>query len=95
MTKTWDNPGIKAELARRGWSLTSLALNRGLSENACRRALTQSNLAGAQAIAWALGVSVQELFPGRYLRQLRQTATPPPSSTSPKCAVGADSDLAA
>lgn len=96
MTKTWDNPGIKAEVERRGYTLTSLARSRGLSENACRRALSSSCLPGAQAIADLLGVRVEELFPGRYLRQHRtQSATPMPSATSPKCTVSADMGEAA
>lgn len=95
MTKTWDNPGIKAEVERRGYTLTSLAVSRGLSENACRRALSSSCLPGAQAIAELLGVKVEELFPGRYLRQRRNTATPATPPTSPKCGLPADTGVAA
>ena len=95
MTKTWDNPGIKAEVERRGYTLTSLAKSRGLSENACRRALSSSCLPGAQAIADLLGVKVEELFPGRYLRQHRHTATPATPPTSPKCGLTADTGVAA
>ncbi len=95
MTKTWDNPGIKAEVERRGHTLTSLARSRGLSENACRRALSSSCLPGAQAIAELLEVRVEELFPGRYLRQRRHTATQAGPTASPKCIGRSDTGVAA
>lgn len=95
MSKTWDNPAIKAELERRGYTLTKLALEKGLHESACRRALHSSCLPGAIAIADALGVPVQELFPGRYIRRRANTATPTPAPASPKCNDRADRERAA
>ncbi|MBR7518577.1 helix-turn-helix domain-containing protein, partial [Mycobacterium tuberculosis] len=49
--RKWDTHEIKAELNRKGWTLTRLALENGLHESACRRALSSSCLAGALVIA--------------------------------------------
>lgn len=95
MPKTWDNPAIKAELERRGHTLTGLAIANGLHESACRRALSSSCLPGAMAIAKALDVSVQELWPGRYIRRPRHTATADAPAASPKCVERADTVVAA
>lgn len=95
MKSKWDRHSIRAELNRRGFNLTRLALDHGLYESACRQALDGRSLAGAQVIARALETTVEELWPDRYLQRRSQTATPPPSSTSPKCAAPADSELAA
>lgn len=95
-TRVWDTHEIKAELARRGWTLTRLALENGLPENACRRALSASCLPGAEAIAAALGVSVQELFPGRYIKRRHgDTATGATLKASQKRAVRSDTEVAA
>ena len=95
MPRVWDNPAIKAELERRGYTLTGLALSRGLHESACRRALHSSCLPGAIAIAEALGVTVQELWPGRYIRRRAQIATTMAGKASPKCDVATDTNAAA
>lgn len=95
MSKKWDNPGIKAELERRGTNLTKLALESGLHESACRRALCSSNLAGAMAIANALGVTVQEIWPGRYIRRRRNPATGSGLDASPKYVGRPDRGVAA
>lgn len=95
MPKTWDTHEIKAELARRGYTLTGLALKNGLHESACRRALLGASHPGAMAIASALGVSVQELWPGRYIRRRRNPATAHGVDASPNCAVGTDRGAAA
>ena len=95
MAKTWDNHEIKAELARRGYTLTGLALENGLHESACRRALSSSCQSGAMVIAKTLGVTVQELWPGRYIRRRANTATPAGSSASPKCVDLSDTGRAA
>jgi Ner family transcriptional regulator len=93
--KEWDTHAIKAELARRGYTLTRLALDNGLHESACRRALSSSCLPGALVIAKTLGVTVQELFPGRYLRRPSNPATADIEKSSLKCAAGADRGAAA
>ncbi|MBT9292694.1 MULTISPECIES: helix-turn-helix domain-containing protein [Hyphomicrobiales] len=95
MSRKWDNHEIKAELARRGHTLTGLALDNGLHESACRRALWGTCQPGAMAIANALGVTVQELWPGRYIRRRRNPATPTGVDASPKCAGRADRGAAA
>lgn len=95
MTQKWDRHSIKAELARRGYTLTGLALEHGLHESACRRALHSTCLSGAQVIAKVLGVEVKDLFPDRYLQRRRQSATPTPSTASPKCASASDMGEAA
>jgi len=95
MSRKWDNHEIKAELARRGHTLTGLALDNGLHESACRRALWGTCQPGAMAIANALGVTVQELWPGRYIRRRRNPATASGVDASPKCAGRADRGAAA
>lgn len=55
-----------AEVRRRGSNLRRLALEAGLSEGACRKALAVSLPAGEAAIADFLGVTVHELWPDRY-----------------------------
>lgn len=95
MPQKWDRHSIKAELARRGYTLTGLALDHGLHESACRRALHSTCLSGAQVIAKVLGVPVEELWPDRYLQRRRHPATPPTSSASPKCTDIADTGVAA
>ncbi|MBL8575087.1 MAG: helix-turn-helix domain-containing protein [Hyphomicrobiaceae bacterium] len=95
MPKVWDNHEIKAELARRGYTLTGLAIDNGLFESACRRALTGSCKAGALVIAKTLGVSVQELWPGRYIQRPRNGATARASKASPKCGSSADTPAVA
>jgi len=91
----WDRHSIRAELARRGFTLTGLALDNGLYESACRQALDGRSKAGAQVIAKALGMTVQELWPDRYLKRPRHTATPATPPTSPKCGLTADTGVAA
>lgn len=95
MTQKWDRHSIKAELARRGYTLTSLALDNGLHESACRRALHSSCLPGAQVIAKVLGVPVQELWPDRYLQRRRHIATPVGPTASPNCVSTSDIEVAA
>ncbi len=62
----WDSLTIKIELMKRGSNLTQAALEAGLCSSACRRALTIHFPAGEKALAKALDVSVEELFPERY-----------------------------
>jgi Ner family transcriptional regulator len=62
----WDRHAIKAEVERLGLTLTSIALDRGLSESACRKALYGIGISGMEALSDALGVPMQELFPHRF-----------------------------
>ena len=93
--KSWDRHSIRAELNRRGYTLTGLARANGLYESACRQALDGRSQAGAQVIAKALGCTVQELWPDRYIQHRRESATPAPSAASPKCNDRADTGRAA
>lgn len=91
----WDRHSIRAELARRGFTLTGLARDNGLYESACRQALDGRSQAGAQVIAKALKTTVEELWPDRYLRRHRESDTPAGSTASPKCNDRADTERAA
>ncbi|MBK1625227.1 helix-turn-helix domain-containing protein [Afifella marina] len=64
----WDRFTIKAEVQRRGYTLTQVAQEAGLSESACRVALYGTSRAGAEALSAFLDVPVGDLFPGLYLR---------------------------
>ncbi len=69
MTKTktkWDQFAIKAEVHRRGLTLTGIARQANLYEGACRQGLLGNSQKGAQAIANALNVPFRELFPTQY-----------------------------
>ncbi len=62
----WDKHAIRAEVTRRGGTLTGIALTAGLNEGACRQALTRRHIAGERALARFLGVSPEKLWPERY-----------------------------
>ena len=62
----WDRHSIKAEIERRGATLTGLSRKAGLYDAACRQALGGGSYAGAQAISAFLGVPMKTLFPGFY-----------------------------
>lgn len=62
----WDRHAIKAELHRRGLTLSNLAVAAGLEPSACRVALLRRHRAGEAAIATALGRHAAELWPDRY-----------------------------
>ncbi len=60
----WDRHAIKAEIYRRGQTLTGLARQAGLADNAIRMALTGKRWARAeQVIADFIGVPAKTLFP--------------------------------
>lgn len=64
----WDRPAIIAELHRRGMTLTGIAIDAGMYPSAARQGIGGQSRRGAQAIADALGVPFDELFPTMYLR---------------------------
>lgn len=64
--KVWDRHEIKAEIHRRGASLSGIELEYGLKPGACRTAMTRRSRAGEAAIADFLGVAAEELWPERY-----------------------------
>lgn len=63
---TWDRHAIKAELGRRGLTLVAVARDAGLEPSACKVALRRRNWGGEAAIAAALDVPPEELWPERY-----------------------------
>lgn len=62
----WHPENIKAEVRKRGTTLTQLALDNGLYESACRIALRHPCYVGEQAIAAFLGKPASALWPSRY-----------------------------
>lgn len=62
----WDQHSIKAELHRRGMTLTRLAEMNNLNPNTFRAVWSRSVRPAEAAIAAFLGVPVAELFPDRY-----------------------------
>ncbi len=62
----WDKFAIAAEVKRRGKTLTSLALENGLSQSSCRSALIIPVPSANKAIALFIGVSVHDLWPDWY-----------------------------
>ena len=65
----WDPKVIKAELIKRGSSLSRAGYVGSLSESACRVALNRPLPSGERAIAEELGVDVREIFPERYIQK--------------------------
>jgi Ner family transcriptional regulator len=64
--RKWDRHSIKAEIHRRGMTLSGIAEDAGLSVSACGHGLTGASRPGAEAIASALGIPFRELFPDSY-----------------------------
>lgn len=67
-TQKWDRHAIRAEVHRRGFTLTGIAKNAGLADSACRQALLGISRPGAMALAAALGIPFRTLFPDQYSR---------------------------
>jgi len=65
-TPKWDQYSIKAEVQRKGWSLTGLAKAAGLYESACRQGIIGNSRRGAEVVSEALGIPFRELFPTLY-----------------------------
>lgn len=65
----WHPEDIKAEVRKKGTTLTQLALDNGLGESLCRLALiTRYSPRGEKAIAKFLGLNPYVLWPQRYDR---------------------------
>lgn len=62
----WDQHGIKAELHRRGMTLTRLAEINGLNPKTFRSVWARTHRKAEAAIAAFLEEPVEELFPERY-----------------------------
>lgn len=65
-SKVWDKFAIKAEVHRRGESLTDLGLKNGLAKSSCRSALIIPVPAANRAIADFIGQTVHDLWPDWY-----------------------------
>ncbi len=64
--RTWDQHSIKAELHRRGMTLSGLAQLKGINPNNFRAVWSRPNRKAEAAIAEFLQVPEKELFPDRY-----------------------------
>jgi Ner family transcriptional regulator len=62
----WDQHSIKAELHRRGMTLSALAASIGMKPNNFAHVWKRTNRKAEAAIAEFLTVPVEELFPDRY-----------------------------
>lgn len=62
----WDRHSIKAELHRRGMTLSALAERIGMKPNSFGHVWTRTNRKAEAAIADFLQVPVEQLFPDRY-----------------------------
>lgn len=89
----WDRAAILAEVHRRGMTLTGIAKDAELYASACRQGIGGGSRTGAQAIADALGIPFDELFPDSYLRgrHHRDTSRNGSCNTSANRALAADS----
>ncbi len=93
--KQWDRFAIKAEIERRGLTLTGIANGAGLYEGACRQGLIGNSRRGAEAIALALDIPFRTLFPTLYRRGRHNEAKPsrtPANRTSVKTLTEMDSE---
>jgi Ner family transcriptional regulator len=64
--KRWDRFAIKAEVHRRGTTLTRIATEAGLDPSACSAALIRRHFAGERALAQYLSLNPADLWPERY-----------------------------
>lgn len=79
----WDAHAIKAEIHRRGKTLTALAEEAGLEASAVRVALCRRHTQGEAAIAEFIGEPLTTLWPDRYrVVRTSDTATTAPTGTS-------------
>lgn len=62
----WDRHAIVAAVRRNGLTLRALAVQHGLSAQACSTALIMPCPAADRAIAECIGVPLHELWPDRY-----------------------------
>lgn len=65
-SQVWNRHTIKAAIAEKGFTLTGLAIQHGLSPQTVRNALDVPSKSGELAIAECLKKPVQELFPTRW-----------------------------
>lgn len=70
----WTADDVREEVRRRHLSLTGIARAAGLPEDACRKALHGYSRRGADALAEALGIPFDTLFPDGFVRSRRQAS---------------------
>lgn len=70
----WDRHRILMEVHRRGMTLTGIAKDAGLYASACRQGIGGQSRTGAEAIATALGIEFDVLFPNSYMRSRHHRA---------------------
>ena len=63
---SYDWQDIKAEIHRKGMTLTALAEIYGLNASACRKVKTAANQQAQAAISDFLQIPVEQLWPNRY-----------------------------
>ncbi|WP_182085216.1 helix-turn-helix domain-containing protein [Aureimonas sp. ME7] len=89
----WDAEGIKAEIRRQNLTMAEIARRSDLPEHAVRRALKGLSRKGADAIADALGIPFDTLFPTGFIQSrssLRKPIANAPSESRSKRSVRAD-----
>ena len=64
--KVWDRHAIKAEIERKGHTLTSIASQYGMPAQTVRNALDKPSRSGELAISKFLGIPLHTLFPERW-----------------------------
>lgn len=79
MKKDWLPYRIKARIERSGLTLSQISLNAGLNRAACSAALRRRFPAAELAIANALGLKVQYIWPSRYTPDGKSRSTNQPT----------------
>lgn len=77
--KAWHAEDIKAEIRKKGQSLTGLALSAGLNECDCRDVFRNHRPAAERVIARFIKVPANELWPDRYSRSESSTIVDTPA----------------
>lgn len=91
----WDLPGIKAALARLGYSMAAVEREFGLPDGSVRNGIRGQNRAGAEAVAKVLKRPMTELFPGLYVRLPVKNTRTQPHDASQKPASDVDKEQVA
>lgn len=93
-SEAWDRRDILAEVTRRGLTLSGIARAAGLNEAACRQALHGINRRGADALAEALQIPFDTLFPTGFVQSRRKATAKPGGESRQKRAPVADKTAA-
>lgn len=72
--KSWHREEIKAAVRMKGKTLTALALDNALAEDACRDALRTRRPEAEAVIANFINVPASELWPDRYADAVAPTS---------------------